>query len=66
MTVEKPRIAGDKLVLSDLGSIDIEGAEIPTIEPIKIDDPRLRQSWPDAIYRILIPFKGKRLRLVIR
>ncbi len=66
MTVEKPRIAGNMLVLSDLGSIDIEGAEVPTIETIGIDDPRLRQSWPDAIYRILIPFKGKRLRLVIR
>ncbi|NTF09364.1 heparinase [Agrobacterium rubi] len=66
MTVEKPRIAGNTLVLGDLGSIDIEGAGIPTIETIEINDPRLRQSWPDAIHRTLIPLKGKRLRLVIR
>ena len=66
MTVEKPHIAGDTLVLGDLGSIDIENAEVPTIETIEIDDPRLRQSWPEAIYRILIPLKGKRLHLVIR
>ena len=65
MTVEKPHIAGNTLVLGDLGSIDIEGAEIPTIETIEIDDSRLRQSWPDAIHRTLIPLKGKRLRLVI-
>ncbi|SCX23731.1 Heparinase II/III-like protein [Agrobacterium sp. DSM 25558] len=66
MTVEKPRIAGNTLVLGDLGSIYIEGAEVPTIELIEIDDPRLRQSWPDTIHRTLIPLKGKRLRLVIR
>ncbi|KXG87505.1 heparinase II/III domain-containing protein [Agrobacterium bohemicum] len=66
MTVEKPRITGDMLVLGDLGSIDIENAEVLTIDTIKIDDPRLRQSWPEAIYRILIPLKGKRLHLVIR
>jgi hypothetical protein len=66
MTVEKPRIVGNTLVLGDLGSIDIEGAGVPTIETIEIDDPRLRQSWPDAIHRTLIPLKGKRLRLVIR
>jgi hypothetical protein len=66
MTVEKPRIAGNMLVLGDLGSIDIEGAAVPTVEMIEIADPRLRQSWPDAIHRTLIPLKGKRLRLVIR
>ncbi|UHS64218.1 heparinase II/III family protein [Agrobacterium vaccinii] len=66
MTVEKPRIAGNMMVLGDLGSIDIEGAAVPTIETIEIADPRLRQSWPDTIYRTLIPLKGKRLRLVIR
>ncbi len=66
MTVEKPRIAGNMLVLGDLGSIDIEGAAVPTVETIEIADPRLRQSWPDAIHRTLIPLKGKRLRLVIR
>jgi hypothetical protein len=66
MTVEKPRIAGNMLVLGDLGSIDIEGAAVPTVEMIEIADPRLRQSCPDAIHRNLIPLKGKRLRLVIR
>ncbi|XUY28754.1 heparinase II/III domain-containing protein [Agrobacterium sp. rho-8.1] len=66
MTVERPRIDGDSLFVGDLGSIDIEGAGVPTIETIRIDDPRLRQSWPDTIHRTLIPLKGKRLRLVIR
>ncbi|UHS58276.1 heparinase II/III domain-containing protein [Agrobacterium vaccinii] len=66
MTVEKPRIADNRLVLGDLGSIEIEGAGVPTIETIEIDDPRLRQSRPEAIQRTLIPLKGKRLRLVIR
>ncbi len=66
MTVEKPSISGDTLVLGDLGSIEIKGAGSLAIETIQIDDPRLRQSWPDKIYRTLVPLKGKRLRLVIR
>ena len=66
MTVEKPSIAGETLVLGDLGSIELDGAGSPAIETIQIDDPRLRQSWPDTLYRTLVPLKGKRLRLVIR
>ncbi|WP_320197738.1 heparinase II/III domain-containing protein [Agrobacterium sp. rho-13.3] len=66
MTVEMPVVDGNLVVLGDLGSVALEGAGMPVVEPIRIDDPRLRQSWPDTIYRILIPLKGKRLRLVIR
>ncbi|MBB3944153.1 hypothetical protein GGQ73_000076 [Rhizobium skierniewicense] len=66
MTIDAPRIDGDSLLVGDLGSIEIEGAGVPATETIRIDDPRLRQSWPGTIHRTLIPLKGKRLRLVIR
>ena len=66
MTVEKPLIDGGTLVIGELASVDIEGGDIPAIEAIPIGDPRLRQSWPETIYRTLIPLKGNRLRLVIR
>ncbi|MGV1754338.1 heparinase II/III domain-containing protein [Agrobacterium sp. CG674] len=66
MTAEMPIVDGDALVIGDLASVDVEGGGIPTVEAIKIDDQRLRQSWPETIYRTLIPLKGNRLRLVIR
>ena len=66
MTAEMPIVDGDALVIGDLASVDVEGGGIPTVEAIKIDDQRLRQSWPETTYRTLIPLKGNRLRLVIR
>ncbi|MBD8688251.1 MULTISPECIES: heparinase II/III domain-containing protein [unclassified Rhizobium] len=66
MTAEMPIVDGDALVIGGIASVDVEGGGIPTVEAIKIDDQRLRQSWPETIYRTLIPIKGNRLRLVIR
>lgn len=66
MTAEKPRINGDTLVLGELASVDVDGSGLITVEAVKIEDPRLRQSWPETIHRTLIPLKGNRLRLVIR
>lgn len=66
MSVEKPVLKDQTLLLGDLGAIDFDGAGTPVIEAISISDPRLLQSWPDTIYRTLFPFKDNCLRLVVR
>ena len=40
------------------GSIRLAGAGEPTIEAIPIPDPHLRKSWPDTLYRTLVPVEG--------
>lgn len=40
------------------GSIRVEGAGAPVVEAVPIHDPHLRKSWPDTLYRALIPVDG--------
>ncbi|WP_332303875.1 heparinase II/III domain-containing protein [Rhizobium sp. GR12] len=65
MVAEKPVVTPDSLNFADLGDIICEGAGLPVVEAIPIKDARLRQSWPETIYRVLIPFEAKRLCLTI-
>lgn len=52
----------DGVLTTPAGSIRIEGAAGVTVETIPISDPHLRRSWPDTLYRALVPVKGE-LRL---
>lgn len=65
MVAEKPAVTPGGLSFAGLGEIACEGAGELAIEAISIEDARLRQSWPPALYRILIPIKAKCLCLRI-
>ncbi len=65
MTEIEPVVEAGRLVLPGLAEIHLAGADTPTIEPIPIDDARLRQSWPARLYRVLVPFAGPRLQIDI-
>lgn len=60
-----PRIEGDATLLDGLARIDLTGAGAPRIEAIAVDDARLRLSWPERIYRVLVPLAGPRLGMMI-
>ena len=44
------------------GSIRMEGIREPEVEAVPIQDPHLRKSWPDTLYRVRVPVDGE-LRL---
>ncbi|QCI99375.1 heparinase II/III family protein [Agrobacterium larrymoorei] len=66
MSLEAPVFEAGKLHLGDLAQIGMEGCGLPSIETIPIDDARLRQSWPEQIYRIVLKASEKSFRLIIR
>ena len=66
MLSERPVLAADRIVIGDLGEITLAGAGEPRIEEIAVTDARLRQAWPERIFRILVPLAGRDLRLRIR
>ncbi|WP_320128088.1 heparinase II/III family protein [uncultured Sphaerochaeta sp.] len=60
MSAELPKILEDKIALGNLGIIQINPWPQPgdiSIEKIPITDERLRITWPDKIYRILIRYE---------
>ena len=63
MVAEAPSLASGLILIGDLAVIELGGAGEPVIEPIAIADPRLRATWPERIYRLLVPFAGDRLVL---
>ncbi len=65
MVAEEPRISGSRIRLGDLGEIALIGAGTPRVEAIAITDARLRQAWPERIFRVLVPIAGRDLRLRI-
>lgn len=40
------------------GSIRLEGAGEPAVEAVPIQDPHLRKSWPDTLYRARVSVGG--------
>ncbi len=57
MTMDRPSaLAGE--IQFETWSIHYQTDTVAVIEEISIDDPRLRQAWPDKLYRILLPFDG--------
>jgi hypothetical protein len=65
MLAVEPELIPQGLRLEGLADIHLRGAGTPVIEPIAITDPRLRQSWPEQLYRVLVPLDGPTLTLTI-
>ncbi|MEQ1404758.1 heparinase II/III family protein [Neorhizobium sp. Rsf11] len=65
MTCFEPSVATGVIEVPPLGRIELQGAGRVEVEPIEIEDARLRESWPARIYRLLIPLAGKKLTLRI-
>ncbi len=57
MFCHEPVWDGTALV-TQAGSIRMAGAENVSVEAVPITDPHLRKSWPDTLYRALVPVKG--------
>jgi len=55
-----------KIMIGDLGVMDIFGCNTPLIETIPINDKRLAIMWKHNCYRILIPMSDKEIRVEIR
>lgn len=65
MVAEAPVVSDGHIRLGDLAEIAVTGAGDIGVETIGIKDPRLRQAWPDTLYRILVPMAGSELNLTI-
>ncbi len=65
MFAQKPELYPALIRLPGLGDILMQGAGIATVEEIPIDDPRLRLSWPERIYRVLVPVSSDWLHLTV-
>jgi hypothetical protein len=65
MLSERPKFSSGRIEVGDLGRIALSGAGPLRVEEIPISDPRLRQAWPERIFRVLIPIEGRELRLGI-
>ncbi|MBN9305733.1 MAG: heparinase [Devosia sp. 67-54] len=65
MFARRPELAAGEIVLPGLATIAVTGAGAMRLEEVPIADARLRQAWPDRLYRVLLPFAGGRLRLLI-
>ena len=58
MSVEKPAVEGSTVQFGTLAAAHIKGFARIATEAVPITDPRLRQAWPDTLYRTRICFTG--------
>ena len=58
MSVEKPAVDGGTVQFGALAAAHVIGAQRISTEAVPITDPRLRQAWPDTLYRTRIYFTG--------
>lgn len=66
MSVEPPAQKGRNLVrFGTLAQVCLAGAQRIVVEAVPVQDARLRQAWPDTLYRTRVYFTG-RLELRIR
>ena len=65
LLAQTPVFSGASIVVGDLARIDVSGGGTPVLEEVEITDPRLKQAWPERIYRVLVPAAGSRLTLRI-
>ena len=57
MVCGEPRVDGQTISVGKLGVIKTAGADQIKTEKIAITDPRLRQAWPEALWRICVAFR---------
>jgi hypothetical protein len=65
MFAAEPRLEPGRIVFEGLAEIAVIGAGPPRVEAIVITDPRLRATWPERLYRVLLPLLGEELTLTI-
>ena len=58
MSVEKPAVERGTVQFGTLAAAHIKGFARIATEAVPITDPRLRQAWPDTLYRTRICFTG--------
>lgn len=58
MSMEQPTLKDGCLLFGTLAAARMTGVQGITVEPVPIMDERLRQAWPDTLYRTRIRFAG--------
>ena len=58
MSVEQPTVEGNTVHFGTLAAARISGAARIVTEAVSIADARLRQAWPDTLYRTRVYFSG--------
>lgn len=66
MLAERPSLEAGRIVLPGLAEIALEGSGALRLEEIAITDQRLRQAWPERLFRVLVPLAGPKLVLRVR
>lgn len=66
MFAERPTLREGGLAIGTLADIALEGGGTPRIEEIPIEDPLLRDCWPERLFRVLVPLTAQELKLTIR
>lgn len=65
MFAQLPRLEASRIVLDGLAELRLEGAGEMQLDTIPITDARLRQSWPEKLWRVRVPLVGRRLSITI-
>lgn len=60
-----PRISGTEIALPNLAHINCDGASGVSLEAIQIEDTRLRESWPETLWRTRITAAANQLTITI-
>ena len=58
MSVEKPAVEGGTVQFGTLAAAHIKGFARIATEAVSITDSRLRQAWPDTLYRMRVYFRS--------
>ena len=58
MSVEQPTVEGNTVHFGVLAAARMDGAARIVTETVPITDARLRQAWPDTLYRTRVYFRG--------
>lgn len=58
MSVEQPTVEGHTVHFGTLAAARMDGAARIVVEAVPITDARLRQAWPDTLYRTRVYFRG--------
>ncbi len=65
MFCAKTEIKGNRITLPELGYLTVNGGKVLPVEKIPIKDTRLRQAWPDTLFRVQIRFSAKKMTIEV-
>jgi hypothetical protein len=61
----RPVLSDGLILVGGRATIALVGAGTMRLEEIPVADPRLRQAWPERLFRVLVPLEGTELRLFV-